>query len=274
MDKAFEKVVIVGAGTMGLQIGQQVASYQVPVMLVDRNASLVENILLQQDSEFLDATTEFDKALSDCDLVIESITENLHLKQNFFKNLEVHISDTVVLTTNSSMLLPSKIGRKLEHKERFCGFHFYAPAMSANIVDVSPIQQTNPAVAERLCNFASQTGFEPVLIQKENRGYVYNDILDGINSRAIGLVIKGVASIEDVDKSFRINTRAPLGPFQMMDIVGLDVVLHIVKNKARRQPKSLLAVPFLNRYVKAGKLGVKTGEGFYKYGNQDKQENP
>ena len=265
MATLFKKVVIVGAGYMGFQIGSQIAEHEVLVVLVDTNTKLVEKIQTESDSAYLSATTSLSEAVSDCDLVIESITENLRIKQNFFHSLEGMVAEDVVLVTNSSMLLPSKIARKLHKKDRFCGFHFYAPALGANLVDVSPIKQTAPAVADQLTQFAVETGFEPVRLKKENYGYIQNYLFDGVNERAFSLLLRGVATVEDIDKSFRIVTGASAGPFQMMDTVGLDVVLNIVRNKARRKPATWLVVPLLKRYVSAGKLGVKSGEGFYHY---------
>lgn len=133
-----------------------------------------------------------------------------------------------------------------------------------------PIKRTDSAVAEKLKRLAEETGFEPVVIGKESSGYVYNAIFSAINAKSISLVLRGISTIEDVDKSFRNVTKAPLGPFQMMDLVGLDTVMHITKNMAKKNPMKWLGVKFLRKYVDIGKLGVKTGEGFYKYEEKQK----
>ena len=265
MEKSFKKILIVGAGYMGYQIARHFAAHQVKVVLFDTNLQTIQRIQKETTGGYLECSTSLEEAAAECDLVIESITENLRVKQDFFKRLEPLVREDTILTTNSSMLLPSKIAKKLNSKHRFCGYHFYAPDLGANIVDVMGIKQTSPQVIDRLYQFSQQNGLEPVHVKKESIGYVYNAILNNINAAAIGLVIKGVSSIEDVDKSFRIVAGTELGPFQMMDIVGLDVVLHIVRNGVVQHPKNLFAIKFLNPYVKAGKLGVKTGEGFYRY---------
>ncbi len=265
MSTVFKKVLIVGAGTLGVQIARRFLDGGMRVVLCD----LSEDALLSAKNELNSKTASYitviDERISDCDLVIESVTEVMKIKQNLFVQIEKYVKADAVLTTNSSMLLPSKIAKKIKKKDRFCAFHFYWPDDGANIADIMPIKQTKPLVTERLKQLADETDFDPVVIGRESEGYVYNAIFSAINAKSISLVIKGVTTIEDVDKSFRNVTKAPLGPFQMMDLVGLDTVMHITRNMAKKNPINWFGVKFLSKYVNSGKLGVKTGEGFYKY---------
>ena len=265
MGKIFKRVLIAGAGYMGCQIASAMAKNGISVLLYDRSTGSLEKARNLVQYEHAAFTGEIGADVSSCDLVVESIVENLRAKRRLFREMEPVLPRDAVLTTNSSMLLPSKIAAGVRDKSRFCAFHFYAPDYGANIVDIQPVKQTAPGVTSRLTAFAETAGFRPVAVKKENPGYIFNSIFSSINASAISMVIRGVASIEDIDKSFRVNAGSELGPFQMMDIVGLDTVYDITKNMAKRKPHYYFGTRFLKPYIKSGRLGVKTGEGFYKY---------
>jgi 3-hydroxybutyryl-CoA dehydrogenase len=257
--------LILGAGYMGVQIADQLSRYGVKVILYDISRKALDQAKVKLNSELVSFRDTLDCSIEDCDLVIETVTEMLKLKKKLFRDIEALVAIDTVLTTNSSLLLPSKISGKLKHKERFCGFHFYWPDKGANIVDIMPTKKTECSIAQQLYDFSKSVGFEPVFVNKENYGYLYNDIFSDITGKAITLLLRKIGTPEDIDKSFRINTGCDKGPFEMMDEVGLDTVLHITRNIARRKPKAYFGVHLLKRYVNAGKLGVKSGEGFYKY---------
>lgn len=265
MKGLFEKVLILGAGYMGIQIADLISKHGVKVVLYDISAGSLNRAGEKLNNSMVTCTDTLDEQIQDCDLVIETVTEQLKLKQKLLRDIEVLVASDAVLTTNSSLLLPSRISGKLKHKERFCGYHFYWPEGGANVVDIMPVKETEEAISRKLYEFSKAVGLEPVRVRKENRGYLYNYIFSDITSKAITLYLKKIGTIEDIDKSFRINTKCDKGPFEMMDVVGLDTVLHITRNIAKRKPKAYFGVILLKRYVKAGKLGVKTGEGFYKY---------
>lgn len=262
-DHGIDKVLVIGAGTLGVQIANLLSMHGIEVTLNDINkkALQVANEKIQSDkvnySEQLSADAY--------DLVIESIVERLDMKQELFRRLEQLLGPDVIFVTNSSFLLPSKINKKISNKNRFCSYHFYWPDEGANIVDIMPTKKTDCEIVRRLQSFSQDVGLEPIVINRENHGYVYNYIFSAMNTKAITLVIKGISNVEDIDKSVRINLGCNYGPFQMMDMVGLDTVLHITRNQAKRNPKAWFGVWFINKYVKMGKLGIKSGEGFYKY---------
>ena len=265
MEGAFKKVLILGAGYMGVQIADQISRHGVRVILYDISRKSLDQARAKLIPDMVSLIDILDVGIHDCDLVIETVTENLEVKQNLFHDIEALVSRDAIFTTNSSLLLPSRISKKLRYKERFCGYHFYWPDKGANIVDIMPTKNTKSGLVQQLYDFSKVVGLEPVLVKKENYGYLYNDIFSDITGKAITLLLRKVGTMEDIDKSFRINTGCQKGPFEMMDDVGLDTVLHITKNIARRKPKAYFGVYLLNRYVKVGKLGVKSGEGFYKY---------
>lgn len=268
MKGIFRKVLILGAGYMGVQIADQISRHGVRVILYDISRKSLDQARTKLTSDRVSLIDNLNDGIHECDLVIETVTENLELKQKLFRDIEALVSKDTILTTNSSLLLPSRISKKLRYQERFCGYHFYWPDKGANIVDIMPTKKTKSGLPQQLYEFSKAVGLEPVLVKKENYGYLYNDIFSDITGKAITLLLLKIGTMEDIDKSFRINTGCEKGPFEMMDDVGLDTVLHITKNIARRKPKAYFGVYLLNRYVKAGKLGVKAGEGFYKYASE------
>lgn len=270
MSNTFKKILVVGAGTLGIQIARVISNHG-DVVLCDLSKAALRRAKSQLSSEYVSYIETLDGRISDCDLVIESVTEVAKLKQQVFKQIESLVGKDTILATNSSMLLPRKIAKMIKDKSRFCAYHFYWPEDGATIVDIMPIKQTADNVIEKMRMFSLEIGLDPVDVMKENAGYVFNVMFGALNSRALSLVIRGVSTIEDVDKSFRNVVKCPLGPFQMMDIVGLDTVLHIAKNQAKRNPVIWFGVRFIKKYVQQGKLGRKTGEGFYKYDQEVKE---
>ncbi len=265
MEHTFQKVLILGAGYMGIQIAELISRHGIRTVLYDINQASLETANRKLNSPMVSYIHVLDCGIRDCDLIIETVTEDLKLKQRLLCELEVYTDETAIVTTNSSLLLPSNISKKLKRKENFCGYHFYWPDRGANIVDIMPTKRTEKSIPQKLIEFSKEVGLEPVLVRKEHYGYIYNDIFSDITGKAITLLLLKISTIEEIDKSFRVNTGCEKGPFEMMDEVGLDTVLHITRNMARRKPKAYFGISFLKRYVQAGKLGVKSGEGFYRY---------
>ena len=172
------------------------------------------------------------------------------------------------ITTNSSTLVPSQYAEATGRPARFCALHFHQPIWSSNVVDIMPHPGTDPAVVVLVRDFARTIDQIPILLQKESPGYVFNAMLDAVLSAASDLVARNVATFEDVDRSWMGITGMPVGPFGIMDLVGLDLIYSIVLRKAgifRFLPAARRPLSVLESYVERGKLGLKTGEGFYTY---------
>ncbi|MFH1475217.1 MAG: acetoacetate decarboxylase family protein, partial [Chloroflexota bacterium] len=172
-----------------------------------------------------------------------------------------------IFTTNTSSLLPSTFAAATGRPDRFAALHFHVPVWSSNVVDVMPHAGTSPETIELLLAFARRIGQIPIFVRKESSGYVFNAMYNAINREAITLAANGIASVEDVDRAWMGIMKMPIGPFGMLDGVGLDTVWHITDYWAGRTADAQLRrnAAYLKGYVDRACLGVKSGEGFYRY---------
>jgi len=275
-------VMVAGAGTLGLRIALRCALDGYVVKMFDVSSEQLESAqkmqtkltrsflrkgkITQQQADFayanLSVTNDITTAVEDVDLISESVIENLELKQRFYADLTPRLERGVIVTTNTSYLLPSALLDSIEEPELFCALHFH-DVFNQIVVDVMPHQDTHQNVIELLMEFGRRINQIPVFVKKENSGYMFNAMLMSILSEASNLYANGVGSFQDIDRSFMGNFGTLAGPFGMMDQVGLDTVLHIVSARDDQRSNALAAI--IKSYVDQGKLGYKSGEGFYSY---------
>jgi 3-hydroxybutyryl-CoA dehydrogenase len=281
------RVAIVGAGTMGQQIAFQCAAHGYEVTIFDIAASALESALGRIDSyaEALAAHGEIDAqlrasaqtrisftadlatAVHDADLLSECVFEDPELKGRVLAQCNAHCPPRTIFMTNTSSLVASQFAAATGRADRLLALHFHNPIWVNNLVDVMPHPGTAPEVTELVTAFASRIGQVVIELQKEHSGYVFNSMYSALNSAAITLAAQGVASIEDIDRSWMHIWKVPVGPLGALDGVGLDTVYSITaywaKTLGTEQLKANAA--FLKEYVDRGDLGVKTGRGFYDY---------
>jgi 3-hydroxybutyryl-CoA dehydrogenase len=286
-DEDIRTVLVIGSGTMGLQIGLQAASHGYDVALYDASpdalAAAPQRLrsygALQIADGVLDAGTLEESiaritlhadpaaAAADVDLVSECLPEDPALKGKVLGQFNRLCPPRAIFATNTSVLLPSWYAHATGREDRFAALHFHNNVWAANVVDVMPHAKTAPETIEVLVGFAQRIGQIPIQMRKESSGYVFNAMYTVINHTAITLVVNGVASFEDVDRSWIGIFKMPVGPFGLLDSVGLDTVWHITEYGAKKtgdfQVKKNAA--FIKGFVDRGCLGVKTGEGFYRY---------
>lgn len=281
-------VTVIGGGVLGSQIAFHVAFKGFNVTLYDNNPDLFFTIteqLVKLQSLYKDylglSDEEVEKGLTnmtfsdmlldavkDADLVIESVPENLEIKKQLYLDLTEIAPAKTIFATNSSAMLPSNLMDFTGRPERFLALHFSNLLYRSNIVEVMGCRKTDPEIFNEMVQFAKDIGMYPVVIKKEQAGYVLNTLLMPLLGAASGLLIKGVADIETIDTTWRIATNSAVGPFQIYDLVGLKTVYNIAMNNGDIQSK--LFAHYLNEnYIKKGKLGLLSGEGFYIY-TQDK----
>ncbi|HOE99639.1 MAG TPA: 3-hydroxyacyl-CoA dehydrogenase [Rectinema sp.] len=293
--KDIKKVLIVGAGTMGQQIAFQCAAHGYKVILYDMNeAALVvaqqrltayandliaggylERAVAEKAFAQIATTTDEAEAAREADLLSESVPENPALKRKVFARFNDLCPSRTVFTTNTSMLLPSVIAEATGRPERFLAFHFHQPVWIGNVADVMPHPGTSAEVVKLVRDFACSINQIPMVLHKENHGYVFNAMYSSLNGAAIALVADGVASVHDVDRAWMAITKMPIGPLGMLDSVGLDTALHITEssNADHYDSRNYKNAEFLKKeYVDKGWLGVKTGRGFYTYPNPAYQD--
>lgn len=283
-----ETVVIVGTGTMGQQIGFQCAVHGFTTVMYDvKQASLeacrdshrqfAELFVARRGSDraVIDAalarlsySTDLSLACRRADLVSESVPEDPEIKARVYEQLNRVCPDHTIFATNTSTLLPSQLADATGRPERFLALHFANPVWDANIGEVMPHPRTAPEIFERVLEFAVEIGMVPIRLEKEQNGYVINSLLVPLLCAAQALVTNGVTSHEIVDRTWMISTKMPAGPFGIMDVIGLETVYNVVAYWAERDGDEQLrksAEYVKQRFVDRGKLGVKTGAGYYTY---------
>lgn len=214
--------------------------------------------------ERLSAVTDL-HALADCDLVIESVVEDLAVKKTIFAELDLVSSDKTILASNTSTLALVELAMQTGRPDRVCGIHFFNPAPVMSLVEVvRPITASDETISSAR-DFAEACGKQAVEV-KDQAGFIVNALLFPYLNNAVRLLENGVASRDDIDAAMKGGCGFPMGPFALLDLVGLDTSLAIIDAlyDEFRDP-NLAAVPLLRRMVSAGKLGRKSGEGFYDY---------
>jgi 3-hydroxybutyryl-CoA dehydrogenase len=283
------KVLIVGAGTMGLEIGLQCAMYGYGVVLYDiapdalekateRQKAILERIvagghLTQEQAGAtltrITATTDPAQAAAEADLLSESVPEDPELKAKVLAQFNGLCPPRTIFTTNTSSLVPSMFAEATGRPAQFAAFHFHHEVWISNVVDIMPHPGTSEEVVELLYAFARRIGQIPIFCKKENYGYVFNAMFNELNTAAVTLAANGIASTEDVDRAWMGVMKMPVGPFGWLDGIGLDTVWHIVEYWAKTLGDQQLQknADFFKEYIDKGYLGVKSGRGFYSYPN-------
>ncbi len=281
------RVLVVGSGSMGSQIGLvcALAGYDVTVQDVDEGVFEKTRAQLRsrmerdvekgrrsgEDAEAalgrMGFTTDMEGAASGADFVIEAAVEKLDVKREIFGRLDAAAPGHAVLATNSSTIVSSRLAEVTGRPERVCNMHFFYPPLVMRCVEVVRNPETSDATVETTAGLARGIGKEPVIIQKEVWGFVVNRILGAMTEEALDLYENGVASFEDIDTACRTGLGHPMGPFEVMDLSGIDVGYYArmsayhESGDPKHRPRASVA-----EKVEKGELGRKTGKGWYEYG--------
>jgi len=271
---------------MGQQIGLQCAMYGYEVVYYDLTQEILDKALkrvaklgswfvssgvlteenLRQALARISATPDPVKAAQNTDLVSESVPEDPKLKVRVFAQFNQLCPERTIFTTNTSMLVPSMFAAATGRPEKLVALHFH-DTRSTNVVDVMPHPGTAPEVTQLVHDFAVSIGQIVIVLHRESNGYVFNTMLSSLFTSALTLASRDVASIEDIDRAWMGVMHTPMGPFGIMDQIGLSTVWTITDYWAKKtgDPQAQANADFLKQYVNKGHLGFKTNRGFYSY---------
>jgi 3-hydroxybutyryl-CoA dehydrogenase len=215
-------------------------------------------------------TTDLPLAVRDADLISESVPESLAIKESFWREASSHAPARTVFTTNTSTLAPSELVRFVARPQMFLALHFAIGVWDSNIGEVMGHPGTAPAVFDRVLAFAEEIGLVPIPIRKEQNGYIINSLLVPWCTAALDLLVRGVSDVQSIDRTWMITLQSGMGPFGMMDRMGLGVVHHVAKliSETTSNNQALESARYIDeQFIQQGHLGVASGQGFYHYPN-------
>jgi 3-hydroxybutyryl-CoA dehydrogenase len=218
----------------------------------------------------LDVSSNLAKALTDSDLLIESVTEDPSIKKDFYRKLAAMAPQKTIFATNSSTMLPSQFAESTGRPTQFVALRFANEIWKHNTAEIMGHPGTNVEVFDSLVAFAKSIGMVALPLQKEQPDYIVNSLLVPLLNAGLDLLVRGVADVQTIDKTWIVATGAPTGPFAILDVVGITTAYNINKIEAEKTGDSVKkkVVDYLKEnFVDQGKLGVATGEGFYTYPN-------
>lgn len=287
-----ERIAVIGAGTMGNGIAHVFAQNGYKVNLVDISqasldkgmATITKNLDRMISKEVIDEAkkeatlsnittyTGLKEGVSDTDLVVEAATENLDIKLKIFKDLDEICKAETILATNTSSISITQIGATTNRPEKVIGMHFMNPVPIMKLVEIIRGYSTSDEVTETIMELSKKLGKIPTEVN-DYPGFVANRILMPMINESIETLYNGVAGVEEIDTVMKLGMAHPMGPLQLADFIGLDVclsILNVMYDGFKNQKYA--PCPLLVNMVMAGKLGVKSGEGFYDYSQSKKAE--
>ncbi len=279
-------ISIIGAGNMGHQIALSAALAGFNVKCTDTNSqtlnqaiSFSENYLkervtkgkiskelAQQARENLSFNLNLEETVCNADLVIEAIIEKLEIKRNLFSQLDEICPSHTIFATNSSYIVSSKIADATQRPDRVCNMHFFNPALVMKCLEVVKGPHVSDETVEQVIQVAKKMGKTPVLLHKEIYGFLVNRLLQATRKEALNLLEMGVASFEDIDTAAKNGLGYPMGPFELLDLTGIDLAYHVGTEKYNEtgDPADRPSSTLVEKYSK-GEFGKKVGKGFYNY---------
>jgi 3-hydroxybutyryl-CoA dehydrogenase len=279
---AIEKILVVGAGQMGSGIAQVAVQAGLAVHLTDVEQEMVEkgletirkNLSRSVEKERI-SQEDMDEAMGriesgteyaqDADLAIEAAPETMEIKAEVFQALDEQLKEEAILASNTSSLSITKLASQTNRPEKFIGMHFFNPVPALKLVEIIRGIETSDETYESVSELAERLEKTPVEVQ-DFPGFAVNRVLVPMINEAVYCVMEGVAGPEDVDTAMKLGTNQPMGPLELADLIGLDTCLHVMQvlhegfGDTKYRP-----CPLLKRYVAAGRLGRKSGRGFFEY---------
>jgi 3-hydroxybutyryl-CoA dehydrogenase len=278
------RIVVLGAGTMGHGIahaaaaaGFETAMYDVSLAAAEKGRQRIEEIFrkgaalgkiapAEADAALarLAISDRLDEVLAGADFVIEAAPERIDLKLHLMAEIDRHAPPHAVITTNTSALSITEMAGASRNPGRVAGMHFFNPVHRMKLIEIVRALESSPQTLEAVEAVAARMGKETVLV-RESPGFITTRVNASIGNEAFYMLMEGVASARDIDKALKLGLKHPMGPFELVDLVGLDTRLSILEYLHRSMGEKYRPCPLLAQYVKAGRLGRKAGRGVYDY---------
>lgn len=278
------RISVIGAGTMGhgiahaaIAAGYETRMFDVSQPALDKGRTAIEAIVRKgvelgkvasgdADSMLrrLSTTSELAPALGDADLVIEAAPERIDLKLRLFADIQRLAPDHAIIGSNTSALSITEMAATLSNPSRVAGMHFFNPVHKMRLIEIVQALESAPETLEAIETVSRRMGKETVLV-RESPGFITTRINASLGNEAFFMLMEGVASARDIDKALKLGLNHPMGPFELVDLVGLDTRLSILEYLHRTMGEKYRPCPLLVQYVKAGRLGRKVGKGVYEY---------
>lgn len=284
-----KNIAVIGAGNMGHQIAICAALSGFQVICIDTNPEILNKAIAFADNYLkervikgklseeaanqahtnLTFISNLEEAAKDADLVIEAIIEKLDIKRKLFADLDKLCPAHTILATNSSYIVSSKIADATNRPDKVCNMHFFNPALVMKCVEVVKGPHVSDETVEVVMAVAKKMSKTPVLLHKEIYGFLVNRLLQATRKEALNLLEMGVASFEDIDTAAKNGLGYPMGPFELLDLTGIDLAYHVGTEKyaATADPNDLPSPTIIKKFEK-GEFGKKVGKGFYEYFNE------
>jgi 3-hydroxybutyryl-CoA dehydrogenase len=277
-------VTVLGAGTMGHGIAHAsaVAGYETRLFdvsdvqlekawsqiagILNKAVELGKSAAADADAalRLLQISSDVARALDGADVVIEAAPERIDLKLHLFEDIERHAPASAIVATNTSALSITEMAGSLANPGRVAGMHFFNPVHKMKLIEIVRALESSAETLETIETVARQMGKETVLV-RESPGFITTRVNASIGNEAFYMLMEGVASARDIDKALKLGLNHPMGPFELVDLVGLDTRLSILEYLHRSMGEKYRPCPLLVQYVKAGRLGRKVGRGVYDY---------
>lgn len=282
-----KRLVVVGSGVMGRGIAYVSAVGGFDVKLVDIKEEQLESAAKELEKIFAKGVergkismdekeaskarmtyeTDLPGAVRDADLVIEAVPENIDIKKGIFQTIDEHAPDPCYFASNTSTMSPTELGSYTKRPERVIAMHFFNPVHKMKLVEIIRGLETSDETAQAADAAAQKMGKETVVVN-EFPGFVTSRISTLVGNEAFRMLEEGVGSAEDIDKAIKLGLNYPMGPFELGDLVGLDTRLNNLSYLHQTLGERFRPSPLLVKYVKAGRLGRKTGKGVYDYSKE------
>ena len=279
-----ERITVLGAGTMGhgiahaaMAAGYLTRLYDISEAALDKARAAIEAILRKgvelgkvasadADSMMgrLTTSSETAAALEGTDFVIEAAPERIDVKLKLFADIQQFAPETAVIASNTSALSITEMAATLTSPARVAGMHFFNPVHKMKLIEMVQALESAPGTLDTIEKVARRMGKETVLV-RESPGFITTRVNASLGNEAFYMLMEGVASARDIDKALKLGLNHPMGPFELVDLVGLDTRLSILEYLHRTMGEKYRPCPLLAQYVKAGRLGRKVGRGVYEY---------